>query len=459
VGNSGAGHVLWRDAVLVYEGSEILFVGEDFTGEVDQVIDAREKLVIPGFIETHVHSGHRASHRMITDVGRPDYFGQPFFEISVPKAGTIVGGDPRYARPGDRAASEGLALNDQFTVAELLRNDVTTFVEFGSQLKVQEALDEQIGEFGIRAYLGPGFDSGRWVGGPDGKLTRVVDEADGVREFELALDYIERRAGAYDGRLRGILVPREVETCTLDLLRTTAREAATRRLTVAIHAAYNILEFFDVIREHQMTSIELLERLGLMSDTLNIGHGNFVAENPLMNYSGGRDLEIMGAHRCTISHCPVNVARRARFLDSCERYRKAGVNIALGTDTYPRDMIMQMRTASYVGKIASRNLKAASAAKADIVIIDLTGRDTLRMGPVRDPIKSLVECGIGDDVDTVIVDGVVRVEGGRIPGVDFASLRGQAQEAGERIWSSWEGWAPLGRSADQMCPFAFPRAN
>jgi 5-methylthioadenosine/S-adenosylhomocysteine deaminase len=485
VGHSGAGHVLWRDAALVYEGPQILFVGEDFTGDVDQVIDARAKLVIPGFIDTHVHSGHRASHRLITDVGRPDYFGQPFFEISVPKAGARVGGDPRYARPDDRAASEGLALNAQFTVAELLRNGVTTFVEFGSQLKVQEALDEQIGEFGIRAYLGPGFDSGRWVGGPDGKLTRVVDEAAGVREFELALNYIERRAGAYNGRLRGILVPREVETCTLDLLRTTAREAAARRLPVAIHAAYNILEFFDVIREHQMTSIELLEQLGLMSDTLNIGHGNFVAENPLMNYSGGRDLEIMGAHRCTISHCPVNVARRARFLDSWERYRKAGVNIALGTDTYPRDMIMQMRTASYIGKIASRNLKAASAAevfeaatlggarslgrddlgrlmpgaKADIVTIDLTGRDTLRMGLVRDPIKSLVECGIGDDVDTVIVDGVVRVEGGRIPGVDFASLRSQAQEAGERIWSRWADWDPLGRTADQMCPFAFPRAN
>ncbi|MBV9203726.1 MAG: amidohydrolase family protein, partial [Alphaproteobacteria bacterium] len=154
VGYSATGHVLWRDAELVYEGSEVLFVGQDFAGEVDQVIDARTKLVIPGFIDTHVHSGHRASHRLITDVGRPDYFGQPFFEISVPKAGARVGGDPRYARPDDRVASEGLALNAQFTVAELLRNGVTTFVEFGSQLKVQEALDEQIGEFGIRAYLG-----------------------------------------------------------------------------------------------------------------------------------------------------------------------------------------------------------------------------------------------------------------------------------------------------------------
>ena len=268
-------------------------------------------------------------------------------------------------------------------------------------------------------------------------------------------------------------------------MRAAAREAHARKLPVAIHAAYNVHEFFDIIREHRKTSIELLEEVGLMSSTLNVGHGNFVAENPLMNYSGGRDLEIMGAYGCAVSHCPVNIARRARFLDSWERYRKAGVNIALGTDTYPRDMIMQMRSASYFGKVASRNLRAASAAevfeaatlggarslgrddlgrlapgaKADIVVIDLSGRGTLRMGPVRDPVKSLVECGIGDDVDTVIVDGIVRVEGGRIMGVDFGALRTRTQAAGERIWAGWADWDPLGRSADEMCPFAFPRAN
>jgi cytosine/adenosine deaminase-related metal-dependent hydrolase len=193
----------------------------------------------------------------------------------------------------------------------------------------------------------------------------------------------------------------------------------------------------------------------------------------------------MGSHRCSISHCPVNVARRGRFLDNWESYRKAGVNIALGTDTYPRDMILQMRNASYFGKVASRNLKAATAAqvfeaatlggahsvgrddigrlapgsKADIVIIGLTGSDTLRLGPVRDPIKSLVDCGIGDDVDTVIVDGAVRMENGRIPGVDFAELRAQAQAAGERVWGNWQNWDPHGHTADEMSPYSFPRAN
>src|ERR1700733_10015790 len=436
VGHAGEHHTLWRNAEIVFEGNTVLFVGARFDGAVDREIDARDKLVVPGFIDTHVHSGHRASHRLISDIGRGDYFGQPFLEISVPREGTRVGGDVRYVRPDDNAASEELRLNAQFTAAELLRNGITTFVEFGSQLRVQQALLESVGELGIRAYLGPGFDSGRWIGGEGGKLVRVMDEASGEREFDLALEFIDRYQGAHGDRVRGIIVPREIETCTVALMRKAALAAQERDLPVAIHAAYNIHEVFDIIREHQMTSVELLREIGLMSDKLNIGHGNFTCDNPLTNYSGSHDLEIMGAHRCSVSHCPVNIARRARFLDSWEAYRKAGVNIALGTDTYPRDMILQMRNASYFGQVASRNLKAATAAdvfeaatisgarsvgrddlgrlapgaKADIVIIDLTAGDTLRYGPIRDPIKSLIDCGIGNDVHTVIVDGVTRME-------------------------------------------------
>jgi cytosine/adenosine deaminase-related metal-dependent hydrolase len=485
VGHADGHHTLWRDSELVYEDSKILFVGERFEGRVDHEIDARGKLVAPGFIDTHVHSGHRASHRLISDVGRPDYFGQPFLEISVARAGTRVGGDSRYARPDDNAAADDLAMNARFTIAELLRNGITTFVEFGSQLRVQQALLEVVGELGIRAYLGPGFDSGRWVGGEGGKLVRTLIESAGEREFSLALEFIDRTQGMHDDRVRGILVPREVETCTIALMRAAAQAAQERHLPVAIHAAYNIHEVFDIIREHQMTSIELLRKVGLMSDTLNVGHGNLTADNHLASYSGAHDLEIMGSHRCSISHCPVNIARRARFLDSWQSYRKAGVNIALGTDTYPRDMILQMRNASYFGKVASRNLKAATAAevfeaatlngarsvgrddigklapgaKADIIVIGLDGRGTLRFGPVRDPIKSLIDCGIGDDVEMVIVDGRTCMENGQIPGVDFADLRARAQAAGERVWAGWANWDPHGRTADEMSPFSFARAN
>ena len=482
MGFGGQTHTLIRDGVVVFdEGRSIVHVGPRFDGRVDREMDARGKLVSPGFIDMHVHSGHRASHRLITDTGRRDYFGQPFLDISVPRQGTRVGGDPRYLRPDQRDAAAGTRLHARFTVAELLRNGITTFVEFGSQLRVQEALLPEVERLGVRAYLGPGYDCGRWVGGAGGRLTRMVDEPAGEREFAAACEFLRRIEGTAGGRVRGILVPREVETCSLDLLRRTRQAAGELRMPITTHAAYSVVEFYELLRDHRMTPVELLESVGLLGPDLTIGHGNLPAEAYPV-YSGGRDVELMAKHGVSISHCPVNIARRGRSLDSWASYRKAGVNIALGTDTYPRDLIMQMRTASYFGKVMSRDLFAATAAevfeaatlggaralgrddlgrlargaRADIVIVDLGGGGTLRYGPVRDPIKALVECGIGDDVETVIVDGVVRMEGRRIPGVDLAALAAEAQAAGEDVWARLPEWDPLSRAADEMSPWSFP---
>jgi cytosine/adenosine deaminase-related metal-dependent hydrolase len=193
----------------------------------------------------------------------------------------------------------------------------------------------------------------------------------------------------------------------------------------------------------------------------------------------------MGRAGASVSHCPINIVRRARTLDHWQRYRDAGVNLCLGSDTYPRDMIMNMRTASYLGKVMGHTYFAATSAdvfhaatlggaisvgrddlgrleagaRADIIVIDLSGRNTLRYGPVRDPVKSIVECGVGDDVDTVIVDGKAVMEDGIIPGVDFAKLRAQTQAAAEQIWDTLADWDPLGRSHEQACPWSYPIAE
>jgi 5-methylthioadenosine/S-adenosylhomocysteine deaminase len=485
VGYHQGHHRLIRDGVVVYEGNKIVHVGKPFDGRVDNTIDAAGKLVAPGFIDTHVHAGHRASHRLISDTGRPMYYGQPFLEISVPKEGAVVKGDPRYLKHGDAGAEAAFALNATFTVAELLRNGITTFVEFGSQLRVQDSLLSEVTRLGTRAYLAPGYDCGRWVGDESGRLKRIRNDQLGLDSLKTALDWIQRNDGAAGGRVRGILVPREVETSSLELLRKT-REAADRyKLPMATHAAYSVLEFHDIVREYMMTPIELLDDLGMLRPTMNIGHGNFIANNPNLNYSRARDLELMGKAGATISHCPINIVRRARVLDNWKKYQEAGVNISIGSDTYPRDMIMNMRTASYMGKIMSHTYFAATAgevfeaatlggaislgrddlgrlapgALADIVIIDLSGGHTLRYGPIRDPVRSVVECGIGDDVDTVIVDGQICMEGGIIPGIDFRRLNADAQSAAEAIWATLPDWDPLGRTAEEACPLCYSAAE
>ncbi|MGH6885292.1 MAG: amidohydrolase family protein, partial [Geminicoccales bacterium] len=332
--------------------------------------------------------------------------------------------------------------------------------------------------------LAPGYDCGRWVGDEVGRLKRVRHDQLGFDGLERALAFIEQHDGACGDRVRGILVPREVETSSPELLRRTRDEADARKLPMATHAAYSVLEFHEVVRQHLMTPIELLERLDMLRPTLNIGHGNFLGESPSLNYSGARDLERMGRHGASISHCPINIIRRARTFENWKRYRDAGVNIALGSDTYPRDMIMNMRSASYLGKLMGHDYFHASAgevftaatlggacslgrddlgrleegAQADLVVIDLSGRDGLRFGPVRDPIKSLVECGVGDDVLTVVVDGRTVVENRRIDGIDVAALRNEAQVAAEGIWAGLPTWDPLGRTAEEASPWSFPLA-
>src|SRR5215469_11327098 len=205
VGHERGQHTLIRDGELVFEGNRILHVGKAFEGKVDRVIDAKGKLLSPGFIDTHVHSGHRASHRLITDSGRPMYYGQPFLEISVPKEGKVVKGDPRYLKHGDAGSAAAFKLNAAFTVAEVVR-------------------------LGSRAYLAPGYDCGRWVADESGRLKRVRNDALGHEGLKTALAWIEKNDGAADGRVRGILVPREVETSSVELLQDTLRAADERKL-------------------------------------------------------------------------------------------------------------------------------------------------------------------------------------------------------------------------------------
>src|SRR5207237_2632282 len=123
-------------------------------------------------------------------------------------------------------------------------------------------------------------------------------------------------------------------------------------------------------------------------------------------------------------------------LQAFARYRARGINIALGTDTYPQDMVNEMRWAALVCRIADESFmvgkprdvfdaatlggathlgrddlgRLAPGAKADIIVVDLL---QVHYGAVHDPIKALVECGNGRDVETVIVDGQMLVEHGK----------------------------------------------
>jgi cytosine/adenosine deaminase-related metal-dependent hydrolase len=347
---------------------------------------------------------------------------------------------------------------------------------------MQSGLDlqaEAVGRVGIRGYLGPGFQSARRVADSQGRVNFVWDEARGREELAMAKEWIQRHHGTHDGRVSGLIAPEGMDDVSFELYQEARVVANELRLPITTHAAYNIIEFQETVQRYRLTPIEVLKATGVLGPDLLIGHCNFVAENRVTNYAGGHDLELIAGAGATVSHCPINLMRRGRCLDNWERYRKAGVRMALGSDTWPRDTIMQMRMASYMGKVLTGSYLAAPAAdvftaatigaadalgrpdlgrlepgaKADVIIINTPG---LRWGAVRDPIKHLVDCGVGDDVDTVLVDGIVRMERAQIPGVDLGALRREAQRAGDQFWSRVQEWDPLCRPVDEVAPWSFP---
>jgi cytosine/adenosine deaminase-related metal-dependent hydrolase len=198
-----------------------------------------------------------------------------------------------------------------------------------------------------------------------------------------------------------------------------------------------------------------------------------------IDYPRGDELKLIAQSGATVGHCPHKCAKMAFALESFDQYLASGVKIGLGTDTYPLDIISEMRYATLIARLVDRNAAAArpgdvfnaativgadalgrkdlgrlaAGAKADLVIINLR---TSRYGPARDPINALVEYGSGADVETVMVDGEVVIENGRSTRIDDAQLFAQAEAGAQRAWNNWPDRDWNGRGVEQIVPPAFP---
>jgi len=465
VAHDGAGHRLLENGVLVYSGDRIVHVGRRWPRPAARRIDARGKLVIPGLISCHAHLASHAGDRLIVDAGRRDLLRSGFLNYEPPR----FGGDAFLAAEDPRAAV-------RYALACLLRHGVTTVVEMGGEAgDAGESVVALAGECGIRLYYGPLCTAGGYAYDEAGRLHRRWDEAGGLRALERAAAFIRRYDGACDGRVRGMLVVSELFNATPTLLRATRRAADALGVGVTLHAAEQLYEFHHVLRTTGMTPVAYLEAHGLLDARLILGHCVYVGGHRLTGYPYRDDLELLARSGATVAHSPLALARRGVLLDSFERYRDHGVALALGTDSYPLDVLSEMRWASLLGKIADRNHEAASAravfdaatlggaralarddlgrlapgARADIVLVDFSA---LRIGPVRDPLRALVHCASGDQVDTVIVAGREVVSGGRLLAWDEDEVLAEVCRSTERVWAAFPGYHWAGLGVDEAFP-------
>jgi cytosine/adenosine deaminase-related metal-dependent hydrolase len=467
VGWSGTTHEIVPGGSVLIENDSVSYIGAE-RRPADRVIDAAGKLVAPGFINLHVHSQLNVGDYLITDATKKDYLSANFFVFGAPVKEKAAPPPP-----------ESVAMGRRYALYSALRNGATTILDPGGGPGSLDDYVEIVGQIGARVFFSPPYRSHDVFTDAEGRHYYEAREDGGRPGLQRAADFIRKFHGAKNGCIQGILNPAQAETCEPSLLKETAAAAKELGVGIHTHAAGNLRELIEILYKYRKPAIEYLADAGVLGAKTILGHTVFITGHSKLDYPFGNELKLLADTGTSVGHCPHKYAKMANAAESFDRYVDAGVNMGLGTDTYPLDIVAEMRYASLISRLVDKKYyggraarvfnaatiwgaralgrddlgKIAPGAKADIVILDLR---TTRYGPARDPVNALVEYGCGADVETVIVNGEVVIEGGRSKRIDDGKLFADAENAAKRAWDNWSKRDWAGRSVEEINPPAFP---
>ncbi len=451
-------HAYTRGIDVAFEPDRIIHTGPDYPGDAAHEIDGSCLLVLPGLIDIHSHPTLEPMHRGITeDVGSERLYGSSLYEYN------------NAFRPDP----EGMEAAAEVAVAEAIQSGVTTLVDIS--LGVQRAPTARMVDAGVRLVTAPGFRCARWHT-PDGHTVQYRwDRAAGRAGYEEALAFIEEQARHPSGRVTGMLAPMQIDTVSPDLLRESHAFARGNRLRWQVHAAQSVVEFLEIVRRHGVTPIQWLSELGVLDETTIVGHAMFVDHHSTSTWPTRLDLRLIADAGSSVAHCPTIFGRRGYTLEHFGSYVDAGVNVAIGTDSYPHNLLEEARHAAYFGRIAAGWVHALTTAdifsaltvngaralgredlgrlvpgaRADLVLVDLAHP---AMQPVRDPLKSLIFSAADRAVRDVYVAGEPVLRDGRALRVDVTGACRRASAAQRRAITRTPAHDHRKRSADELVP-------
>lgn len=461
VGFERDGHVLYKNGEVAYQGDTVIYAGKKYPGRADTRIDVKNGLIIPGLINLHCHiAASPVEKGFIEDCGSRNFYGSGLYE---------------YLRVTHIPVEDQINVF-RFSLMEVIKKGSTTIYELG--LGTDEMINI-IGESGVRAYIGPMARSCVFMTKDGHTVHYEWDEPNAFIKLDECLCKHARYAGSYDDRIRLTLYPGQVDCVTPDYLKEVKKAADNTGMLIQIHAAQSINEYQTVFARHGMTPAEFLAKHGICGPSTLYSHYIVPGGHSLNTLELGDELMTIADTKTHVVHCPWVFGRRGIILESFSKYSKMGINLGLGTDSYPQDMLHEMRCAAIFGKIAETDTYKCTAAevfdaatlngakalnrtdigrlcegsKADIVVVDT---NNIEMCPLRDPIKALVYTATSANIDKVIVNGNILVDGGTYLGGDEAYLRMCMQEAGERMWANVVNRDYKSRTHLEISPMSYP---
>jgi len=440
-------HILKEGAVAIAK-DKIVTVEKSNDAEKkyssDLVLDAKGKIILPGFIAAHLHLIESFPRGFLDDLNWGDVGTKSAMERLWPYKLAMTREDVYYS---------ALLAN-----LEMIKSGITCFCDPAADPEFYDEHFRATEESGIRGVItrsnimrsNPGYEI------PSGMID-TPDKA--IRE---SLKMIEKWQGRGGGRLRPWLGVRHIHSATKEFLLATAKQQKRLsqtlgyRIGITGHAAYSRGGLEDVVRQTGKREIEWLDSLGVIGPHWLLAHARLLAD---------QEIDLLQKHDVKIATCPSATmhcgggAHKFRLLDMMEK----GVTVCISPDAAwsnnNLDMFLDMRHLAFVQKdihldgslvpaetvMEMATLNGAKAVlwedeigclkpgmKADLIIVDPWRANSI---PLHDHniIKNLVYAIHGDQVETSICDGKIIMENREVKTLDEKDIINKSQKLTENI--------------------------
>ena len=426
---------IYREGAVAIQGGKILEVGK--SGELrsryqaKREVSAEDAVVVPGLIDAHLHSSFQMSRGLADDVSSQEFL----FKRMYPYEAVL--------------SAEDTYLSSLLCVVNCIRHGVTCFVDPGNYHPEQTV--KAVGESGIRAVVAK--SSMDLAKSAFGTLPSRFQETT-ASALASGVQVVEEFNNSHDGRIRASLSFRGVNNCTDELIQGMKQKADEAGVLVQAHACFAKETRDASLRQHGMPEIERLHALGALGSNVLLIHCGWLSPKEV-DFLQEFDVKVVACASSSLHNAYGNIS-----VGHVPELLEMGVKVSIGSDHACSgivDLLTEMFLLSTAYKevrldsamlgpettleMATRHAAACSlweqeigsleaGKKADIAIYDTRNPDWL---PLYNPISNLVYSAPGNTAGTVIVDGAIIMDEGRIQTVDEDALYREVRDRQDHI--------------------------
>jgi 5-methylthioadenosine/S-adenosylhomocysteine deaminase len=391
--------ILKGSDIFVDDG-RIVKIGKNLKHPAEFVVDGRKKVVMPGLVNPHTHVA------MTLFRGTPD---------NLP----VIEWLQKYIWPMEaRLKPKDVYYGSLIGCIEMIKNGITTF---GDMYHFADQVGLAVKDIGMRALVSRVLFSSE-------ELSTVPEGMKGVKQLKQTLKKVRQIKSS---RVVNWLGPHSPYSCSEEMLKKVKEISEKEKLKINIHLSESKSEVEEMKKKRGESPVEFLDEIGFLDSTVTAAHCVHVSES---------DMEILKEKKVSVVHCPIsNMRLGSGVAPVCEMVKK-GIIVGLGTDgpasNTSLDLFQEMNVATSLHKISKNQIldfATINAAKclglenqigsievgkrADIIVLDTKHIDSLS----------------GKSVESVIIDGVVVAEGGKILTINKQKISEKFQKVVENL--------------------------